>query len=293
MSVRLLIYKVANKLEWKPRFVSYVVVFLLFTFSLRVSIWISNLPHLTDMEIQLWANEPIIIQTPNQWSKIKLVIYMTTHLTETHILFLPCWHDAIQRMEIFKYADLILYATEVPTPEQLAMLPFRKTTIKLYNNTGYSEGAIQAMVDPFVENVTWFDDYDWVIRLNPDVVIRNDTWLIQTMLNTSIDGIFHDCLNRKSYANSTTDFHTDFYAFRPSAVELERVRNTNQQYAENHMSDAFRNFFDSGRFAYVDGANNSHPGMCRIEGPDSPVIHHHDLWMACPYYYNASKEGIY
>jgi hypothetical protein len=97
----------------------------------------------------------------------------------------------------------------------------------------------------------------------------------------------------KVYANNTTDFHTDFYAFRPSAVDIERVRNANQPYAEPHMSDAFRNFFDSGRFAFVEGALNSRPGMCRIEGVKSPVVHSHDLWTACPYYYNSHKEGVY
>jgi hypothetical protein len=139
-------------------------------------------------------NGPVMTETQKQqWANTKLVIYMTTHLSKSHLRFLSCWRDAIKRMEIFKYADLILYTSRQPSLRQLAMLPFHKITMKLYNNTGYSEGAIQAMIDPFVEKMTWFDEYDWVIRLNPDVLIRHDTWLIQTMLNTSIDGIFHDC----------------------------------------------------------------------------------------------------
>jgi hypothetical protein len=66
-------------------------------------------------------------------------------------------------MKVFQYADLILYATDEPTPEQLALI------IKLYNNTGYQGGAVQAMTDPFVDNITWFDEYDRVLRLNLDV----------------------------------------------------------------------------------------------------------------------------
>jgi hypothetical protein len=193
--------------------------------------------------------------------------------------------------EIFKYADLILYTAIQPTSKQLSMLPFRNKTVKLYENTGYQSGAIQAMIDSFVDN--WFDGYDWVIRLNPDVLIRKDTWLIQTMLNISMNGIFHDCFNRKSYNNATTDYHTDFYAFRPSAVDLNILLRSKDKDAEPHMSNGFRNIFDSGHFAFVKGALNSKPGTCRIEGVDSPVVHSHTLWRQCPNYYNAHKKGVY
>jgi hypothetical protein len=257
------------------------------------SLWVEN-----KMMVQLSASEMNqqvldIINLSVKWSDIKLAIYMTTHLSESQLLYLPCWNDAIQRMELFKYADLILYTSSQPTPEQLALLPFRNTTIKLFENKGYQEGAVQAMLDPFMDNATWFDEYDWIIRLNPDVLIRHDAWLIETMMNTSIDGIFHDCLNRKTYTCCTTDFHTDFYAFRPSAVNRSLIWTATRRAAEPHMSESFRNIFDSGRFSFVEGGLNAQAGLCRIEGPESPVIHSHDLWTACPYYYNATKEGYY
>jgi hypothetical protein len=124
-----------------------------------------NFPELKDITTKLLK----------QWSDIKLAVYMTTHLSEKHLRYFPCWYDAITRLEIFKYADLILYVSSQPTSEQLALLPFQNISIKLYRNTFKQKGAIKAMLDPFIENVTWFDEYDWVIRLNPDVLIRNDT----------------------------------------------------------------------------------------------------------------------
>jgi hypothetical protein len=238
--------------------------------------------------------EQLTVQGENQWSDIKLVIYMTTHLPESHLLFFPCWNDAIQRLEIFRYADLILYTAVEPTPEQLALLPFKNTTIKLYNNTGYQEGAVQSMIDPFVDNVTWFDEYDWVIRLNPDVLIRHDTWLIETMMNPSFDAIFHDCYNSKDYSNPTPLLQSDFYAFRPSAVNRDMFLNAlDKSSAERHLTAAFRSIYDSRRFAFVEGAINSVPSECRIEGVDSPVVHIHELSMSCPYYYNATRENVY
>jgi hypothetical protein len=261
------------------------------------------------------------VETKTKWSDVKLAIYMTTHLSTTHISFLPCWYDAIQRLEIFQYADLVLYTSSVfdPVPtEILHQLPFRNNVIiKYYNNTGYQNGAIQAMIDPFKledndvdsnDNVkSWFNGYDWVIRLNPDVLIRNDTWLIETMMNTSIDAIFHDCFNRKLYPfnndRQIPKFHSDFVAFRPLAVRRDLILsvplvklnhlNRNVMNAEMHLTESFWNIYQSKRFAYLEGGENSKPGRCRLEGMHSPVLHVHQLAKFCPFYYNVTKDGLF
>jgi hypothetical protein len=216
-------------------------------------------------------------------------------LPTKHLRYLPCWSDAIQRMKIFKNADLILYSSVQPSANVLEQLPFQNTYVKLYKNGGYQEGAVQAMMEPFGENVTWFDNYDWVIRLNPDVLIRNDTWLIQTMLDPSIDGIFHDCFGAKIYP--LHKIHTDFVAFRPKAVNRTMVLEAglNISTAEAHLTQGFGNILDSRRFTVVDGAVNPINGTCRIEGPNSPIVHSHDLWRRCPHYYDASdlKNNFY
>jgi hypothetical protein len=284
---------------------SFVTLLSIFTLA---TLWTNN--QLLFIERQLSAieietrvddrrNSPTLESTttimPHQykWSDIKLAIYMTTHLPESHLMYFPCWQDAIRRMDIFKYADLILYTSSQPDSTQLALLPFRNIIIKKYDNTGYQNGAIQAMIDPFVNYTSWFDDYDWVIRLNPDVLIRNDTWLIQAMLNTSNDGIFHECFNSKDCTKSNPKLHADFYAFRPIAVQRNLLLRAPRKNAEFHISNAFRNMYDSRRFVYVEGAINSHPGRCRIEGEQSPVVHSHDLWKSCPYYYNATLKDVY
>jgi hypothetical protein len=299
------------------------------------------------------------------WSDVKLAIYMTTHLSPLHIKFFQCWRDAIQRMEIFQYADLIMYipSSSLYHPKMIRkQLPFRnRIIIKYYKNTGYQTGAIQAMIDPFLlandsknnnnssnsnnnhfqqqqQPTSWFDDYDWVIRLNPDVLIRNDTWLISTMMNDSIDAIFHDCYNRKLYpsvhndseynfavdddenngdhpslSSSIPQFHTDFTAFRPRAINRTLVfsartrtitfNSTGNQgiasiafpitVAEHHYTGAVWNIYQSQRFVYLEGGNNSLPGNCRVEGIHSPVLHVHELVKYCPYYYNAKHAGLY
>lgn len=73
------------------------------------------------------------------WSEVKLVVYMTSHLPDHHLAFLPCWKDAVERLPIFKYADLLLYTSANPTNKQLQFLPFRTVTIKKYTSRGYQD----------------------------------------------------------------------------------------------------------------------------------------------------------
>ena len=69
-----------------------------------------------------------------------------------------------------------------------------------------------AMLDPYLDNVSWFDDYDWLMQVNPDVLICADGWLIQTMLNTSIDMIVHECFPEQINGKDNITLHTDFFA---------------------------------------------------------------------------------
>jgi hypothetical protein len=176
----------------------------------------------------------------------------------------------------------MMYTPTVPTDEQLELLPFRNITIKIYKNEDYQSGAVQAMIDPFLDKITWFDDYDWVIRVNPDVLIRKDAWLMQTMLNQSVDMIVHYCYSKRKYTKSVK-FHNDFFAFRPNAVDRLRILQADRSRAEKHFSIAFRHLYDEGRFAYVEGGKNAKDGTCRIEGVHSPVLHVHELSDFCPY----------
>ena len=131
-----------------------------------------------------------------------------------------------------------------------------------------------------------------MIRVNPDVLIRQDTWLIKTMLNTSVDMIVHEC----DTANKYTDhpfLHTDFFAFRPRAVDRDSLLQAGRDHAEAHFTNAFRHLYNAQRFAYVEGGKNAIEGYCRIEGVHSPVLHVHELSDHCPYYYNITKDGYY
>lgn len=60
---------------------------------------------------------------PDQWSQLKIAIYMTTHGRKSHGRFLKkCWPGAIQKLKILSEAYLILYTAVSPSPETMESL---------------------------------------------------------------------------------------------------------------------------------------------------------------------------
>jgi hypothetical protein len=108
--------------------------------------------------------------------------------------------------------------------ESLRAIPANATDPKIGEQK--QNGAKRAMIDPFDPNsnhtdtsndestntTSWFDGYDWVIRLNPDVLIRREKWLRQTMLMPDVDAILVDYTTPEQPLRLL--LNTDFYAFR-------------------------------------------------------------------------------
>jgi hypothetical protein len=240
---------------------------------------------------------------PVAWSKLKIAVYMTSHLSEKHLMFLHrCWPHASGYLPLLKNSHLIMYTSAEPPQDDLDRMQFKSVTVRRYvdppsggNETGISDkaakqmGAKRAMVDPFLKENRWFDGYDWVIRLNPDVLIRRDTWIRQTMMNTSVDGIFVDYSKK-----SGKGIHSDFYAFRPSKANGKALIDNfhKRPTAETHLYSGFRDTIRYKRVAWLPGAR-IHREWARVIGKESPVIHYHGYFKACPHYFNATYRNIY
>ena len=222
---------------------------------------------------------------------------MTSHLSEKHLKFLnQCWPYASGYLPLLKNSHLILYTSAEPPQDALDRMQFKSVTVRRYvdpPSSGGNEmkqmGAKRAMVDPFLKENRWFDGYDWVIRLNPDVLIRRDTWIRQTMMNTSVDGIFVDYTK-----NSVKGIHSDFYAFRPSTANgTALIDNFHKRpTAETHLYSGFSDSIIRKRVAWLPGVK-IHREWARVLGKKSPVIHYHGYFKACPHYFNATYRNIY
>jgi hypothetical protein len=253
---------------------------------------------------------------------MKIGLYMTTHQSAEHMAFLRrCWPHATQKLRLLQHSHL-LYYTSAPTDNDvphdiLSRLVFQNVTVFRYSEVplapGQREnrarkqlGAKRAMVDPILKH--WFDDYDWIIRLNPDVLIRNETWLIENMLDPSVHAILYG-FDHKGRPNSA--LHSDFYAFRPQALTsqphitekfLEEHLANHKMTAEEQMRVLFATLLeneaqahnrtggaatDSGRVAWLPGVKRR-GSQARMLGLNSPVLHVHRLVNFCPDYFNAT-----
>lgn len=149
----------------------------------------------------------------------------------------------------------------------------------------------------------WFSEtYDWMIRLNPDVLIRNSSWLLETMSDrvNAVDGIFVECDN----PNLPHKLHTDFFAVRPkyykdpiysNRIMMMTATDKTVQYPPfsvmtthgvgkkkhlvNHEMTAttyFLPIIEAKRYKYLPDTSPSN-GKCRVRGNQSSVYHQHDL----------------
>jgi hypothetical protein len=124
-----------------------------------------------------------------------------------------------------------------------------------------------------------FEKYDWVVRVDAEVLIKNDTFITASMTDISMNGIFVDCLDRPCPAGrgrSKRYIHTDFFAIRPSAVSADALLSINETNAERMAIKAFSGIVESKTDAWLPGTG-PHRGECRVTGTTSPVVHDHLL----------------
>ena len=57
----------------------------------------------------------------------------------------------------------------------------------------------------------WFEGYDWVFCMNPDVIVRNDSFILDVMQTDSNAAVLIKC---SGYA------HTNFFAIKPKGIRL-------------------------------------------------------------------------
>ena len=164
-------------------------------------------------------------------------------------------------------------------------------TIHERPNPGYQEGAVLALVEGFRNG--WFEGYDWVVRLNPDVLVRNDTFLVETMQDDAVSGIFVDCYDKPCPGGRKCvdrQVHTDFFAIRPGAVSRDLVLKLDGRHAEAMATAAFSGIVKNGSDAWVPGTG-PHRGFCRVSGEFSPVIHDHARIWSCMANASIAGEG--
>lgn len=236
--------------------------------------------------------------------KVNGVLYITTHFSQVHIRYFHCcWPILVQKSPLIRQLHIIVAATNstdipreeldylektlfVNNPSYRFLTPVNATHMTHCQTLQDDAGKFAHMPFVFKQCLAnygayfgWslLEQFDWMIRLNPDVLIRESKWFLQSMQNTSLDALLISCGEKRQ------QLHTDFWAVRPSAVipangdkvPFESLAKRGSRV--NHEYTAYRNFrsiVKANRSAWVPGTDPSN-GLCRVRGDQSLVLHDH------------------
>jgi hypothetical protein len=200
------------------------------------------------------------------------------------------------KSRLFRQADVAIFLTKdgggaAPVNMTLMRTVFPKNKLKsiyVHPNPGHQEGATLAMNEGFERGYS--TGYDWVIRVNPDVLIRNDTWILSTFANEDVHGVFADCHDKECsqrghHKCTTSIIMTDFLAFRPNRIPVDAFKEAykREKNAELQATLAFAPMVQRGYDSWLLDAG-PHDTFCRVGGKSSPVLHDHDfeaIYPAC------------
>lgn len=179
-------------------------------------------------------------------------------------------------------ADVVVYLNpkEEERKEAMNILnnAFRdqNLTIHVRDNPGYQEGTMAALQDATQEG--WFSGYDWVIRVNPDVIIRDDTFMVDVMENDpNATGLLINC--RKTTNTRIPKIHTDFFAIKPEVLPSDAFLNPTGRDAEDSFTNDIREaILNKGNQRWIPGAA-SPDTACRAgrkrKMEETPIVHFH------------------
>jgi hypothetical protein len=229
----------------------------------------------------------------------EVLIYITTVFSDEHQRYLRCcWPQLLSQSRLFKNAHFMIFSNNVTTVDETLLAEIRDMfldnnvksfefkfadgtpELELYMELILKEekrggrrewghamqyGATMAMSIGF--SVGWFQPFDWIVRVNPDVLIRQSDFLVDNVDDPFIDAVILWC--------NPKEIHTDFFAVRPKAVAPDAFSNITVFHAETTATNEFKRIIEARRYIVVPDVQPSRR-FCRIRGPTAAVYHVHD-----------------
>ena len=206
------------------------------------------------------------------------MLFVTTHMSVQHIWHLKsCWPPALQNSVLFNTADVTVYLNPEEKERKEAMNILKHTfrdqnlTIHVHGETEERQsGAMAALSDATREGR--FSGNDWVIRVNPDVIIRDDP---------NATGLLINC--RNSTNTRIAKIHTDFFAIKPELLPSDAFLNPSTRTTGRDAEDSFTNdsreaILNKGNQQWIPGAT-SPDTACRAgrkrKFNETPIVHFH------------------
>ena len=214
-------------------------------------------------------------------------------MSDVHIWYLrTCWKSLLESSALLRSADVRVYMNSPKVEERADALHLLNNTFMNQNitvhvrsswGTGktqyYGQHARDVKQREAMESLTyatilkWFTGYDWVIRINPDVMIRDDTFLVNTIANdTNASAILINC----DWSKNQTRAHTDFFAIKPKALDPLAFLAPSTSNAEASFTNDIRPILESKGHRWIRDAFPTYRFCQAGWGNDkSPIIHKH------------------
>lgn len=234
-------------------------------------------------------------------SRLNPLLYITTAFSDDHTkAFKFCWPTLLKSSSLIQRASVIVFSynnTKVeesvtsdiqdlfdsnPSFEFKFASPTTLNDIYRPSNRGGWMADHPLNIDQVGPNEAvhlgfsngWFAPFSWVVRVKPDTLIRNSTWLLKTMQDPMVDGIFVECAQ-----NPTPRIHTDFFAVRPKACRPNAFDEILPEYSGPHQGNhertahyEFKPIMDASRHRWLPD-NDDSKTICRVRGQKSSVTH--------------------
>ena len=114
--------------------------------------------------------------------------------------------------------------------------------------------------------------------MNPDVIIQDDTWILDTIMNNAEASLLHiECLpHLHPTFRDTRKIHTDFFGLKPSALPEGQLLTTDGN-AEEIFTLHMIPIIWRRQHRHIHGTFPLTNSYCRVNGnPDGPVYHFQD-----------------
>ena len=225
--------------------------------------------------------------------KLNNLIFIATHMSDQHMQYFEyCWRDALKHSLLLNSSDITFYLTPGEEKENQSIAFLRdvfkdhKKKVSFYTdeNVGLRFGATRAYRK--ADRWGWFLGYDWVFRMNPDVIIQNDSWFLSTMENDhNVTLMYSECFegpeidfgSNYDIPNQAIWIHTDFTAFKPNELPNNTLGSMYMKHAEGSMGRAMSSFVEKRQHRQIPGVARTRGLRCRLDGnkKKSPVVHYH------------------
>merc|ERR1711862_874058 len=132
----------------------------------------------------------------------------------------------------------------------------------------------------------WFEGYDWIFRMNPDVIIQNDTWMLDIIENDANASLLYvDCALASSETSTKENIspqtvnliHTDFFGLKLAALPNGHLEKSNiGKNFEFGFTKKMTSIIANKQHRHIPNAYPMVQHFCRINGnPFGPIFHFH------------------